>query len=144
LKILYSIYFIYITLVLSACAPEPKIKAPLKQELHISIGASPQSLDPHVVTGVPELHVLSALSEPLVKLNLTTLEVIPATAKSWEVSDDGLNYTFTLRENARWSDGSTLTAHDFVFSWQRALTPSIGWQSALDYYWKQMTALPLV
>jgi oligopeptide transport system substrate-binding protein len=110
---------------------------PVEQDtstLKISIGASPQSLDPHVVTGVPGIKVISALGEPLVSLNLETLEVEPGLAKSWHISEDGLHYTFKLREQARWSNGDPVTAEDFVFTWQRAMTPAIGWQYATDYY----------
>jgi len=79
------------------------------QTLHASIGASPQSLDPHQVSGVPAMKVLAALCEPLLTPNLETIQPEPAVAERWEVSGDGLSYTFYLRANAKWSDGSPLT-----------------------------------
>lgn len=121
-------------LVLAACSPNEKTKNPNEQALHISIGASPQSIDPHVVTGVPGIKVLGALCERLVSINGETYEVEPAAATHWEISDDALHYTFHLREDARWSNGKPLTAEDFRYGWKRALLPAVGWQYATDHY----------
>lgn len=104
------------------------------QTLHASIGASPQSLDPHQVAGVPALKVLAALCEPLLTPNLDTVQPEPAVAERWEISEDGLNYRFFIRNTAKWSDGSPLTAQDFVFTWQRILSPNIGHYYAMDFY----------
>lgn len=95
------------------------------QILLVGNGAEPEGLDPHIVTGVPEHHIVTALFEGLVGMNPETLEAIPAVAESWEVTDDGLIYTFHLRENAKWSNGDPLTAKDFVYAWQRILTPEL-------------------
>ncbi len=94
--------------------------------LHFGNGAEPQGLDPHIVTGVPEHHILQALFEGLVLKNPNTLEVEPAVASSWEVSEDGRTYVFNLREDARWSNGDPITAEDFRWSWERALNPALG------------------
>ncbi|MGK0441538.1 MAG: oligopeptide transport system substrate-binding protein [Pseudohongiellaceae bacterium] len=102
--------------------------------LHFGNGAEPQELDPHIVTGVPEHHIISALLEGLVSKNPKTLEPMPAVAESWSVSDDGKIYTFNLRPNAKWSNGDAVTAEDFVWSWQRGLTPAMGNQYAYMYY----------
>lgn len=59
--------------------------------------------------------------------------VVPALAESWEISEDGLTYTFHLRD-AKWSDGQPLTAHDFVYSWTRVLTPATGAMNAVKMY----------
>jgi len=93
---------------------------------HKGNGAEPQGLDPHIVTGVPEHYVISALFEGLVSKNPETLEVEPGVAESWDISPDGLTYTFHLRSNARWSNGDPITAEDFRWSWERALTPALG------------------
>lgn len=53
-------------------------------------------------------------------------EITPGIAETWEVSDDGLVYTFHLREDAKWSDGEPITADDFVYGWQRLLDPETG------------------
>jgi len=92
-------------------------------------GADPQALDPHIVQGVPEHRILSTLLEGLVDADRSTLEPVPAVASSWEISDGGTVYTFHLRPEARWSNGDPVTAHDFVYSWRRILTPTL----AADY-----------
>ncbi|MBK7643593.1 MAG: peptide ABC transporter substrate-binding protein [Planctomycetes bacterium] len=81
------------------------------------------SLDPASVTGVPEMKVLRFLYEGLLVEDPDTLEPRPGVARSWEVSPDGLRYTFHLREDARWSNGDPLTAEDFVYSFRRLLDP---------------------
>ena len=100
-------------------------------------GAEPQELDPHIVTGVPEHYILIALLEGLVLKDAATLQPKPAVAESWQVSADGRVYTFTLRASARWSNGDALTAHDFIWSWMRALTPELG--NAYAYMFNPIT-----
>jgi oligopeptide transport system substrate-binding protein len=95
-------------------------------ELRIANGTEPKSLDPQLITGNIEAHIADALFEGLARYDSKTLEPVPGVAASWDISPDGLNYTFHLREDARWSDGHPLTASDFVYSWKRLLTPSVG------------------
>ena len=89
-------------------------------------GTEPQSLDPQIATGVPEHHIISAVMEGLVLKDRKTLEPRPGVAKSWDISDDGRVYTFYLRDNASWSNGDPHTAHDYAWSWWRALQPALG------------------
>lgn len=96
--------------------------------LHFGNGTEPQGLDPHIVTGVPEHHIITALFEGLVSKDPYTLEPVPGVAESWDISEDGRTYTFHLRENARWSNGDPVTAEDFRWSWQRVLSPELGSQ----------------
>lgn len=98
--------------------------------LHWGNGTDPQELDPHIITGIPEHHILTALLEGLVAKDPVTLEPIPAVAKSWNISSDGKTYTFQLRHNAVWSNGDPVTSHDFAWSWWRALQPALGNQYA--------------
>ena len=102
--------------------------------LHFGNGAEPQDLDPHIVTGVTEHHIISALLEGLVVKNPQTLVPEPAVAESWTISDDGKTYSFSLRENARWSNGDPLTAEDFVWSWWRGLLPQMANLYAYMYF----------
>ena len=102
--------------------------------LHWGNGTDPQELDPHIVTGVPEHHILTALLEGLVAKNPVDLEPIAAVAEHWEISDDGRIYTFYLRDNAKWSNGDPVTANDFAWSWWRALQPGLGNQYAYMYF----------
>src|SRR5690606_25436271 len=66
------------------------------------------------------------LFEGLVNLNSKTLEAVPGVAESWDISEDGLTYTFTLRKNSIWSNGDPVTAHDFVWAWKRGMNPALG------------------
>jgi len=95
------------------------------QTLHLGNGAEPQALDPHLITALTDANIMLALFEGLCALDERTSEPLPAAAARWEVSADGLVYTFHLRENLRWSNGDTLTAADFVFAWRRALSPNL-------------------
>lgn len=90
-------------------------------------GEEPNSLDPHIAASVSEAHILYALFEGLVSHNPDLPQkVTPGVAASWQISADGRRYSFKLRENAKWSDGSTVTARDFVRSVQRAIDPEFG------------------
>ena len=102
--------------------------------LHMGIGAEPQALDPHLVTGVTESRVLHALLEGLVSKNPQSLKPIPGAAESWEISADKLTYTFHLRNDGKWSNGDPVRAEDFVFSWRRILSPSLGAEYAYNLY----------
>lgn len=86
----------------------------------------PESLDPHLVRGQVEWTIVGGLFEGLVVPDAATLEARPGVAERWETSDDGLVYTFHLRGDARWSDGSPLTAQDFVWGARRMLAPRLG------------------
>jgi oligopeptide transport system substrate-binding protein len=94
--------------------------------LHFGNGSEPQGLDPHVVTGVPENKLIRALFEGLAVKNPYTLEPEPGVAKSWEFSEDGRIITFHINPAARWSNGDPMSAHDYVWSWRRALNPVMG------------------
>ena len=96
------------------------------QELYIGIGTEPEGLDPHMVTGVPEHYVLLSLLEGLTTLHPETLAIEPGVAQSWDISDNGLRYTFYLDPRASWSNGDRLTSSDFMFSFERILTPELG------------------
>jgi len=93
--------------------------------LHIGNGTEPQDLDPQTVTGVPEHKLMMALLDGIVTENPETLEPEPGIADSWTISEDGLVYTFHIRETARWSNGDTITAPGIVASFKRLLTPSL-------------------
>jgi oligopeptide transport system substrate-binding protein len=82
----------------------------------------PATLDHHKTSTVAEANVIRDLYEGLVTEDAAG-ELIPGTAESWEISEDGLTYTFTLRENARWSNGDPVTSDDFLFAFRRIMTP---------------------
>jgi len=105
-----------------------------EQILHKGNGSDPQELDPHIVQGVTEHNILQALFENLVTEDPTDLRPVPGQAERWDISPDGTVYTFYLREGIRWSNGDPVTAHDFVHSYRRALTPSLGSEYAYMYF----------
>ncbi|MHC5019719.1 MAG: peptide ABC transporter substrate-binding protein [Planctomycetota bacterium] len=103
--------------------PEDDNWKQFKQELMFNNGADIETLDPAVVTGVPEHRIFMALYEGLVIHNPETTAPCPGVAETWKVSDDGRTYTFTLRKDAKWSNGDAVTAGDFYYSWYRVLAP---------------------
>ncbi|MCL6285211.1 peptide ABC transporter substrate-binding protein [Ruegeria sp. 2012CJ41-6] len=86
---------------------------------------NPETLDQHKTSTVAEAHILRDLYEGLV-VYTPTAEIAPGVAEDWEVTDDGLVYTFKLRDDAKWSNGDPVTAGDFVYSLQRIMTPETG------------------
>ena len=89
--------------------------------LRVASMGEPASLDPHKVSGTWENYVVGDMFVGLTTEN-PKAEPIPGVAESWTVSEDGKTYTFKLRESS-WSDGTPMTANDFVFSMQRILDP---------------------
>ena len=101
-----------------------------EQIFHLGNYAEPQDLDPQIVVGDSESHIVKALFEGLVVADGKDLEPIPGVAERWEVSPDGKVYTFFLRANAVWSNGDPVTAEDFVKSYERILNPKLAAQNA--------------
>jgi oligopeptide transport system substrate-binding protein len=123
--------------ILAGCSNDQQTRVEIgnrEQILHIGNGDEPADVDPHVTTGIPEFHIQLALFEGLVGKDPQTLEVVPAVAESWEISEDNKTYTFKIRESAKWSNGDPVTAEDFVWSWQRALLPALGNQYAYSLH----------
>jgi len=96
--------------------------------LTFNVGTEPETMDVHLSTGVPEATIMLQIYEGLTRLNKDSVPEL-ALAESVDVSDDGLVYTFNLRDGLVYSNGDPLTAEDFVFSWKRALNPEL----AADY-----------
>ena len=93
------------------------------QVLRWGNGAEPGSLDPHRTEGVPGSNIGRDLFEGLMN-EAPDGTVIGGAAESWEISDDGKTYRFSLRPEARWSNGDPVTADDFVYSLRRSLDPA--------------------
>jgi oligopeptide transport system substrate-binding protein len=96
----------------------------------------PQTLDPAKMTGQPEGRIAQGIFEGLTVYDAKTLKPLPGMAESWDISKDGRTYTFHLRRDAYWVKGAErlddkVTAHDFVYSWRRMLTPATA--SQYDY-----------
>ncbi len=82
------------------------------------------TLDPAKMTWLQDIRAALALWEGLVQYNPRTLAPMPGVARRWRISDDACRYTFFLRRSARWSNGSPVTAQDFLFAWRRMLHPA--------------------
>jgi len=96
------------------------------RELYFGLGTEPAGIDPHLITGLTELHVTIALFEGLATLDSETMAIQPGVAQSWDISEDGLTYTFHFDPKARWSNGDPVTAQDFLYSFERILSPALG------------------
>lgn len=119
----------------SACSRETAVQHGNRaQILHRGVGPEVADLDPHLATGLSDFNILSALFEGLVTEDPVDLHPVPAVAETWDVSPDGLSYTFHLRPTAKWSNGEPVTAQDFVASFRRALTPTLGAENASLFY----------
>ncbi|HZP61275.1 MAG TPA: peptide ABC transporter substrate-binding protein, partial [Opitutaceae bacterium] len=97
-------------------------------------GAEPRDLDPEICNAFTDYNILIALYEGLTCIDEKTSQAVPGTAESWDVSPDGLVYTFHLRANARWSNGDPVTADDFAYSFHRILSPGLGSEYAYMLY----------
>ena len=113
---------------IAADVPEG-VKLAAKQELVRGNGTEVASLDPHKTEGVPESHVIRDLLEGLVNQDENG-NTVPGVAESWETTDNR-TFTFNLRKDAKWSNGDPVTAHDFVYSFKRAVDPA----TASPYSW---------
>ena len=93
--------------------------------LLITVGSEPRTLDPQAAQGVTEHHIIMAMTEGLVAPSIDDqAKVVPGMADHWEHNEDYSVWTFHLGEDRKWSNGDPVTAHDFVFSYQRMLIAS--------------------
>ena len=101
------------------------LASPDKQVLNVNDGTEPNSYDPTQQTYTYEAGVGREVFETLLKPNKDGTDVQSAAAESYKVSSDGLTYTFTLRANAKWSDGQAVKAADFVYGYKHLLNPAL-------------------
>lgn len=122
---------------LAACGgPSPVEKATAEKTLLLGNAAEPQGLDPHLVSGVIESNIIRAIFEGLCAEHPSENGTpLPGVAASWEPNDSFTQWTFHLRKDARWSDGQPLTAHDFIFAFQRILNPRLGSEYSFMLYY---------
>jgi oligopeptide transport system substrate-binding protein len=95
------------------------------QTLRLLLGDQPGSLDPGQTQYPYETAVLRAISESLLKPSADLSGVLPAAAQSYDVASGGSVFVFHLRTNAEYSDGTPVTAQDFVYAWQRLIDPRL-------------------
>lgn len=104
-----------------------------EQIFRYNAGSDPETLDPGLVTDSTGMTLVEALFEGLLCYHPKSLKPVPAIAESYQISNDGKVYSFSLRPS-NWHDGSPIHAHDFVRSWRRVLTPSTGSSYASQLY----------
>jgi len=123
---------VLLLLSLGGCAPrETAIEAAARSgTLFLGNAAEPSDLDPHLSSTLTGQVIINSLFEGLTVLDEASMRPLPAAAESWEVSPDGLTWTFQLRPDLHWSNGDPLTAADFVLAWQRALNPALAADNA--------------
>lgn len=92
--------------------------------LSVQVGPDPETIDPALNSAVDGGNMLLHSFECLLALDENG-QLVPGQAESWETSEDGLTWTFHLRDGLKWSDGSDLTANDFVYSWKRVCDPMV-------------------
>jgi oligopeptide transport system substrate-binding protein len=111
---LYAIVFAGLMLILGS-------QNLLASEIRRGLGPEPDSLHIHLAQGLAAINLLRDIREGLVTFDRSG-ELVPGQASSWQVLDGGKRYRFTLRTDARWSNGDPVTAEDFVRAWHRAFT----------------------
>lgn len=112
-------------------APATSEEAPAAEEggatsekvLSVQIGPNPETIDPALNSAVDGGNMILHSFECLLTVDKDG-KLAPGQAESWDISKDGLTWTFHLRDGLKWSDGSDLTANDFVYSWQRVCDPA--------------------
>jgi len=106
-----------------------------QQVLNLNLRADVPNLDPQKATDVISFDILNEVLEGLVRYNKDgKIEKGSGLAKDWDISSDGLKYTFHLRD-AKWSDGNPITAQDFEYAWKRALDPKTASQYAYQLFY---------
>lgn len=93
-----------------------------EKQLAVQIGPNPETIDPALNSAVDGGNMILHLFEGLLTIDKDE-QIAEGCAEKWEQSEDGLTWTFTLRDGLKWSDGSDLTANDFVYSWKRVCDP---------------------
>jgi oligopeptide transport system substrate-binding protein len=108
---------------LTACSGEAE-----RADLIFIQSAEPESIDPALVSDQVSIRIATSLFEGLCRTDVDG-RAEPGMAERWDMTPDGRTYTFHLRQGTRWSNGDPVTAHDFIASWRRTLTPA----TAADY-----------
>ena len=115
-------------ILLTGCKEESSIdKATRNGILIVGNNSEPQSFDPHIATSVADMHIINAVMEGLVRGDPKDDSIVhPGVALSWESSEQADEWTFHLRKDVVWSDGTPITSQDFAYAYQRLLHPKFG------------------
>lgn len=118
----------------TAVAAKTSASATQSAILNFHLNFDPEYLDPGLISEDAGNQIAQALYEGLVQHRAEDLTIEPALAERWEQSEDQRSYLFHLRPGIRWSDGTPITAHDFVFAWERVLNPATASKTAFLLY----------
>ena len=130
-----------LALLLSACGDKGGSDKPsgngdsASKVLRVSMAGAPADINPLTCSTTEGSELLGIMYEGLVRQNAND-EILPGSgvAKDWTISDDGTVYTFTLKDEAKWSDGASITADQFVYAWEKVLNPATASQYAYMLY----------
>ena len=125
---LFTAVVLACALLVTACGTQTGGSGEKLDTLPVNVGPNPDTIDPALNTTVDGGTMIIHAFEGLMKLDKNG-KPVPGQAKSYKPSDDKKTYTFTLRDDLKWSDGQPLKASDFVYSWNRAVSPD----TAADY-----------
>lgn len=112
-----------VMILLSCCACGKKAPKNANKTINYNLDSEPKTLDPQIANDYPSRVAIEALYEGLVRLDAKE-QAYPGVAEKWESNSDHTVFTFTLRKDAKWSNKKEVTADDFVFAFQRALSPA--------------------
>ncbi|MCP3740499.1 peptide ABC transporter substrate-binding protein [Rossellomorea sp. BNER] len=130
---------LFILTALSGCGKEEvasggKSSKDVKQEITANLGGEPYTLDPAFASDTTSFWVISHLYQGLYTYDKDG-KIVEGSASKVEISEDGKTYTFTIREDAKWSNGDPLTAKDFEYSWKRVLNPETAAYDPSQFYY---------
>ena len=135
-KLLLIILSLVVIVSIVSCGGGKSGNAGDKGTVSFNIEVEPTSLDPQLLTDEAGLNVAQFLYESLVRLNEKG-EIVPAGAEKWNISEDGLKWTFHIRKDMKWSNGDPVTAKDYYNGVKRGLDPELAAEYAyLTYYIK--------
>ena len=95
-----------------------------EKQLAVQVGPDPETIDPALNNAIDGAIMILHSFETLLTVDEEG-KIAPGQAESYETSEDGLTWTFHLRDGLKWSDGTDLTANDFVYSWKRVCDPEL-------------------
>lgn len=124
-------FLVLLIIILGSEATKPP--NPGRTEFRMSLGSEPPTLDWSLATDNVSITVIENIMEGLTRYS-PDLQPLPAIARRWEVSQDGLTYRFYLRQDVRWTDGRPVTAGDFEYAWKRLLDPKTAAEYAYFLY----------
>ncbi len=134
MKKMKAFFYLLLTFILfSLVSPLALVNAQEEKILNVAIASEPPSIDPALGNENISGAVIRNAFERLTWLDTEGVPQ-PAAAESWEVSEDGMTYTFNIRQGTQWTNGEPVTAHDFEYSWKRTLNPETLSQSAALFY----------